>query len=102
MTRMSMCAGRGFSFSVGRLLLGAPGLQRERATYSLIAVLVFVLFAGVQQFEVRYGLIDSGASNWLTAYNLAGALVFFVFVRSGQNLGFTADPSLCLRNASSA
>ncbi|MFM9428766.1 diguanylate cyclase (GGDEF)-like protein [Variovorax sp. GrIS 2.14] len=95
MTRMSMCAGRGFSFSVGRLLLGAPGLQRERATYSLIAVLVFVLFAGVQQFEVRYGLIDSGASNWLTAYNLAGALVFFVFVRSGQNLGFTADPSLC-------
>jgi len=74
--------------------LGAPGPQRARASHSLFAILVFIVFAGVQQVEVWGGLIDQFESNLLSAWNILGALSIFAFVRSGRNLRFSVDPSL--------
>ena len=78
------------------VVLGPPGRQRIRASQSLLALVVFSLFAGLQQFEVRLGLIDPGESNRLSAAYLSGALLFYAVIRSGLNRRFASDPALTL------
>jgi hypothetical protein len=62
----------------GRLLLGHDKPLRVRTSMTPIAMVVFVLFAFVQHFEVMLGLIDLVESNRLTAFNLCGATVFSI------------------------
>ncbi|MEP7296090.1 MAG: GGDEF domain-containing protein [Burkholderiales bacterium] len=75
-------------------LLGPPGRQRVRAVQSLLALAVFVVFSGVQHFEVTQGLIDAAQSNALSAFNIIGSLLFFLAIRSGWSQRFASDPSL--------
>ena len=50
---------------------------------ALIALVVYVLFALVQHGEVLLGLIDLAESNALTAFNLCGAVGFYLLMRTG-------------------
>lgn len=78
-------------------LLGREKAQRVRASYTLVAVAVYLLFALLQHAEVVLGLIDRRASHALTLFNLAGSLGVYGVVRSGWNLRIApADPSLSL------
>ena len=76
------------------LLLGPPGLQRTHTAVSLMGIVVYVVFACVQAFEVDFGLIDRRESNLLSIINIAGGLFFFAVVRSGINRHFKPDPAL--------
>jgi diguanylate cyclase (GGDEF)-like protein len=67
-------------------LLGTEPRQRLRASQSALALLVYLAFALVQHAEVRMGLMDAADSWRLTAWNLGGATVFFLLIRSGLNL----------------
>lgn len=67
-----------------------------RASQTLLALAVYVLFAFVQHGEVALGMIDRAESNALTLFNLCGVVAFFVVIRSGFNQRFSADPSLTL------
>ncbi len=68
------------------LVLGTEPKQRLRVGTSLLWLIVYLVFAGVQHVEVLIGLI-SAADSWpLTAWNLTGATFFFFSVRSGLNL----------------
>ena len=77
-----------------RTLLGPAGLQRVHAAVSLMGIVVYLVFALVQAFEVRHGLIDRIESNLLSSLNIAIGLLFFVAIRSGVNQRFKVDPSL--------
>jgi diguanylate cyclase (GGDEF)-like protein len=68
--------------------------QRLRVSLALVALVVYVLFAGVQHLEVLMGLVDAGASWRLTAFNLSGGLLFYGLMRSGLNRRVRGDPSL--------
>ncbi len=85
-----------FVARAGVLLLGQDKGLRLRTSMTLIAVVVFVLFALVQHFEVMLGLIDLAESNRLTAFNLCGAAAFYLLVRSGASARLSGDPSLSL------
>lgn len=76
------------------VLVGSPGNQRVRASLTLPVVIVFVLFAFVQHAEVLFGLIDETESWWLTSYNLIGATLFYLVIRSGLNEKLPLEPSL--------
>jgi diguanylate cyclase len=79
------------------LLLGRDKHQRVRASYTLVAVAAYLLFALFQHLEVLLGLIEPDASNAVTVFNLAGSLGFYLIVRSGLNLRLApSDPSLSL------
>lgn len=82
-------------------LLGQGGRQRVLSSQTLLALLVFGVCAVVQHVEVLLGLMDPVASNWLTAYNLSGALAFFGLVRSGWSQRCT-DPSLTMQQSAFA
>lgn len=84
------------SSPIVNLLLGPPGRQRVRASQSLLALVVYLVFAVVQHAEVMLGLIDGAASNALTVFNLCGGFTFYLAIRAGLNERFTADPSLTL------
>ena len=71
--------------TLSHLVLGEMPHQRVRASQTLLAAGVFVVCAVVQQLEVVLGLIDQTESNWLTLFNLTGALCFYALVRSGLN-----------------
>jgi len=80
-------------------LLGQGSRQRALSSQSLLVVCVYAVCAVVQQIEVMLGLMDPVASNWLTAYNLAGALAFFGLIRSGiaqrwKDIGLSMPQSL--------
>jgi len=85
-----------FVSTAKRLLLGPPGRQSLRASQSLLALVVFAVFAVVQHLEVSAGLIDGQASAWLTTFNLTGATVFYGVTRSGLNERLSAEASLTL------
>ena len=74
----------------------STGAQRLRASQSLLAVLVYAVFAAVQHAEVLAGLVDPTASLWLTAFFMTGSLGFYAVIRSGLNERLGADPSLTL------
>jgi hypothetical protein len=82
--------------AVATAVLGPPGRQRLRASQSLVGLITYVLFAVLQQVEVRLGFIDPHESRVLMAVFLVGALVFYVVVRSGLNERIASDPSLTL------
>lgn len=78
-------------------VLGPPGHQRVRVSQTLLALLAYALFALLQQSEVSLGMVDARASRWLTTYNLAGAVGFYLLIRSGANQRLSRrDPSLTL------
>ena len=77
-------------------LLGPPGPARVRTSMTLIPLVIFVLFAGVQHGEVMLGLIDLTESNWLTAFNLGGSFTFYLLVRSRLSERLSGDPFLTL------
>ncbi|WP_341887881.1 GGDEF domain-containing protein [Variovorax sp. YR752] len=79
--------------SINDLLLGPAGHRRVRVSQVLVALVVYVLFAIVQQAEVELGLIDAQASNLLTLFNLAGTFGFYLLVRSGMSEAL-ADPAM--------
>ena len=77
-----------------KLLLDEEPRQRLRASQALLALVVYVVFAGVQHLEVLMGLIDADASWRLTVFNLSGAVVFYAVIRSGLNLRLRHDRAL--------
>ena len=77
-------------------LLGPDGALRVRSSMALIALVVYALFALLQHGEVMLGLIDPVESNWLTLFNLCGALGFYALVRSGLSVTLAAEPSLTM------
>ena len=77
-------------------LLGPDGALRVRSSMALIALVVYALFALLQHGEVMLGLIDPVESNWLTLFNLCGALGFYALVRSGLSVKLAAEPSLTM------
>ena len=76
------------------VLVGPPGKQRVRVSQTLPVLLTFVLFAFVQHVEVLFGLIDAAASMRLTLFNLSGATLFYLLIRSGLNEKLPLEPSL--------
>jgi diguanylate cyclase len=80
------------------LVLGTEPKQRLRTANSLLALTVYLLFAGVQHVEVLLGLIDEADSWPLTAWNLIGGTAFFLILRSGLNLQLArrGDPALSI------
>jgi diguanylate cyclase (GGDEF)-like protein len=88
----SLCAPRFRSVWLGP----ATGAQQLRASQSLLAVLVYALFAAVQHAEVVAGLVDLKASLWLTGFFMTGSLGFYAVIRSGLNARLGSDPSLTL------
>ena len=51
--RLGRCDTRGERKSLADRVLGAGGVQRERAAHTLLATLTYVVFALLQQAEVR-------------------------------------------------
>jgi len=81
---------------VADAVLGPPGRQRVRASQSLLALVVYALFAALQYAGVLLGLFDFDASRRLAVLYLSGALLFYAVIRSGLNERVTTDPSLTL------
>ncbi len=77
-------------------VLGPSGQPRTRVAQALLALLVYALFALVQLVEVALGLLDPHQSNRLIAFSLAGALGFYLAIRSGLSQHVGKDPSLTL------
>lgn len=75
-------------------LVGQPGRQRVRASQSLLVLLVYIVFAGLQHAEVLFGLIDRTHSLWLTLAYVGGSIAFYAVIRSGLNEQVRSDPSL--------
>ena len=82
--------------AVSKLLLGGDPRQLLRVSQALLVLAVYVVFAGVQHVEVMLGLIDASQSRALTAWNLAGGIGFYGFIRSGLNLRLKAGRSLAI------
>ncbi len=89
---------KAFLRTAGELMLGTEPKQRLRTGNALLALVVYMLFAGVQHAEVLLGLIDEAASWPLTAWNLGGGIGFVFIVRSGLNLKLArkGDPGLSI------
>jgi diguanylate cyclase (GGDEF)-like protein len=81
---------------VGSGLLGPAGPLRVRSSMALTALVVYALFALLQQGEVMLGLIDFSESNWLTLFNLSGGLGFYALIRSELSVQLSSEPSLTL------
>ena len=63
---------------------------------ALIALVVYVLFALAQHGEVLLGLIDLAESNALSAFNLSGAVGFYLLMRTGWSVKVSNEPSLTM------
>ena len=84
---------RGF---VARWVFGDVVERRGPITLTLLAMLVYALFAGVVAWEVALGLMDVLAATQWTAISLAGILGFYLLIRSGLSERLGSDPSLTL------
>jgi len=91
---MSRTAHRGWPLAT--LALGPAGPGRAGAWLALLALAIYLLFAMLQHAEVRLGLLGLRQSNALTAFTLAGALGFYLSIRSGLSRRLSKDPSLTL------
>ena len=80
--------------SLRTLLVGDDPRQQLRVSQTLLALVVYVVFAGVQHVEVLLGMIDERASWALTAWNMSGGLVFYALVRSGWSRRLARDRAL--------
>jgi diguanylate cyclase len=77
-----------------RLLLGSVPKRQLRTSLALMALVVYIAFAGLQHAEVLLGLIDPDESAALTFFYLSGGLAFYVLLRSGLSERWTSDPAL--------
>jgi diguanylate cyclase len=82
--------------AAAHVVLGPPGRQRVRASQTLLALLVYAAFAGLQYLGVGYGMLDGADALRLTVLYLAGSLSFYAVIRSGLNERIASDPSLTL------
>ena len=82
--------------AISNVLLGADRRQAVLASHALMALAVYVVFAGVQHVEVVLGLIDRSDSWALTTWNLTGGVLFYACIRSGLNLRLRTSPSLVI------
>jgi len=82
--------------AVSKLFLGSNPRQLMRVSQSLLVLVVYVVFAGVQHLEVVLGLIDPSQSWALTAWNLTGGICFYACIRSGLNLRLQTGRSLAI------
>jgi hypothetical protein len=67
-----------------RLLLGSVPKRQLRTSLALMALVVYVAFAGLQHAEVLLGLIDPAESAALTLFYVGGGLVFYALIRSAN------------------
>jgi len=80
---------------LSRWFLGSSPGRRERVILTLLTMAGYVTFALLQEAEVRLGYIDPRESNWLTAYNLSGSILFYLLVRTGWSERLSpAEPSM--------
>jgi len=77
-------------------LLGPPGHLRVRVSQTLLSLVVFTAFAGVLHGQVLAGMIPLTRACALTVFNLGGAFLFYVLIRSGLSLRMSSDPALTL------
>ncbi|HEY9029413.1 MAG TPA: GGDEF domain-containing protein [Burkholderiaceae bacterium] len=79
-----------------RWLFGDVPERRGPLTLTLLAVLVYALFALVTAWQVVLGLMTFG--DWVewTSVSLIGILGFYVLIRSGISRRLGSDPSLTL------
>jgi diguanylate cyclase len=79
---------------LARWLYGDVPERRGPLTLTLLAVLVYALFALVTAWEVRMGLMAFG--DWVawTTVSLCGILGFYVLIRTGLSARLAADSSL--------
>jgi diguanylate cyclase (GGDEF)-like protein len=75
-------------------VLGPPGPQRARILLTLLTLVLYSLFALLQQAQVMLGFIDPQASLWLTAYYMLGAVGFYLLLRAGWGKPFFRGSSL--------
>ena len=68
--------------------------QRAYLHYALLAMALYVAFAAMAQIEASFGVIDRVDALHLAAFNLTGAALFALMIRSGTNRRFRSDPSL--------
>ena len=77
-------------------LFGSVAERRGPLTLTLLAVLVYALFALVTVWQVRLGLMSFGDWAAWTAISLCGILGFYALIRSGLSRHLGSDPSLTL------
>jgi diguanylate cyclase (GGDEF)-like protein len=82
--------------ALSKFFLGTDRRQSVRGSQALLALAVYVVFAGVQHLEVLLGLIDPFESWALTSWNLTGGVFFYACIRSGLNLRLRAGRSLAI------
>lgn len=81
------------------LLHGLPtgdARQPLRVSQTALVLVIYVLFAIGQHLEVVLGLVDEAASWPLTAFNLAGGLLFFAATWAGLNVRWRCTRPLAM------
>ena len=81
---------------VARLVFGDAPERRGPITLTLLALLVYVLFAAVVAWEVVLGLMDAASGLAWAAISLCGILGFYALIRTGFSERLSNDPSLTL------
>ena len=80
--------------SMERWLTVPADAQRAYLHYALFAMALYAAFAAMAQIEAVFGVIDRGDAIRLALFNLTGAAIFALVIRSGANRHFRSDPSL--------
>ena len=75
-------------------MLGPAGQQRLRVSQTLLGLVIYIAYAGLQAVEVAFGLIDRAESDLLAATYVGGGLLFYALVRSGLSRYLGSDPGL--------
>ena len=88
--------GPGAAAWAARLVFGDVPERRGQLTLTLLAVMVYVLFALVVACEVALGLMDAASAIAWAVVSISGILGFYLLVRTGLSERLGADPSLTL------
>jgi diguanylate cyclase (GGDEF)-like protein len=64
---------------------GVDDPAHMRVAQSLLALLVYAVFAAVHEIEVGLGLVDATLARALSAFMLCGGVAFYALVRGGVN-----------------
>jgi len=79
-----------------RWLLGPEGQGRGAVKLTLLALVVYGLFALNAAVQVQLGLMQPRPALWLSGSSLAGIAAFYLLVRSGLSRHIGGDPTLTL------
>ncbi|WP_457417728.1 GGDEF domain-containing protein [Roseateles sp. P5_E7] len=79
-----------------RWLLGPEGQGRGAVRLTLLALVVYGLFALNAAVQVHLGLMQPRPALWLSGSSLAGIAAFYLLVRSGLSRHLGSDPTLTL------